>query len=221
MINTLDDYIYRSLPEEGDFHTNPGLEKKVGPDGRFLPFFGDTVVFDLKEDCKASLAVLQKELYAAAGEYLAQALAPETFHMTLHDLNNSPVLSPELEAAMERSRVAVKPILDSWRALPPIRMRASWLFNMVNTSIVLGLVPADEESRRQLEGMYMALENILPLGYALCPHITMAYYRPGCLYGAALEALRSALHPVELEAELGMDALYYQRFSDMNHYRNY
>lgn len=220
MINTLDDYIYRSLPEAGDFHTNPGLEKKVGPDGRFLPFYGDTVVFDLNDSCKARLTAIQNELYAAAGEYLAQPLSPETFHMTLHDLNNSPNLSPELEAAMERSRCAVKPLLDSWRGLPPVRMRASWLFNMVNTSIVLGLVPADEESRRQLEGMYMALENILPLGYALCPHITMAYYRPGCLYGAALETLRSALHPVELEVELGMDALYYQRFFDMNHYRN-
>ena len=40
MLNTLDDYIGHSLPEQGEFTTNPGLGRKVSPEGSFLPFRG-------------------------------------------------------------------------------------------------------------------------------------------------------------------------------------
>ena len=40
MLNLLEDYISRSLPEQGEFQTNPNLLKKVDWDGNFLPFYG-------------------------------------------------------------------------------------------------------------------------------------------------------------------------------------
>ena len=55
MLNTLDDYISRSLPESGGFQTAPGLALKVDAEGRFLPFYGNTVVFLLPEGVKARL----------------------------------------------------------------------------------------------------------------------------------------------------------------------
>ena len=89
---------------------------------------------------------------------------------------------------------------------------------MVNTSIVLGLAPAEEETRCRLDGMYTALESVVPLGYALTPHITMAYFKPGTYTQDDLNYLRQALHPVELDVELRFENLVYQEFTDMNHY---
>ena len=89
MLNTLDDYIWRSLPEDGDFCTNPGLTAKVDADGRILPYAGNTTVFLVDEAAKLRLAQLQDGLYAAAPELLAERLRPETFHMTLHSLEDA------------------------------------------------------------------------------------------------------------------------------------
>lgn len=218
MLNTLDDYIWRSLPEDGDFCTNPGLTAKVDADGRILPYAGNTTVFLVDEAAKLRLAQLQDGLYAAAPELLAERLRPETFHMTLHSLEDGgpdrPGLSELMRAAQERAR----PLLEGWRSGEPIRMRATWLFNMVNTSVVLGLAPADAGSYERLDAMYAALEAVKPLGYAMTPHITMAYYRPGCYARDQVEALRAALRPVELELTLGMDGLVLQDFADMNSY---
>lgn len=218
MINILEDYIFRSLPEWGDFTTNPGLTNKVNPIGDFLPFYGNTVVFDLRDETKRALQDLQEKLYRNAGWMLSQKLDPSTFHMTLHDLANGPELTEELKAKMAEAEKKAKPLLAQWQSLPPLHMKATWLFNMVNTSIVLGLAPADEETWRRLDEMYTELDSVVHLGYALTPHITMAYFKPGIWSQYDLNCLRKALCPVELEFELKMENLVYQEFIDMNHY---
>lgn len=218
MINILEDYIYRSLPEWGTFSTNPNLEKKVDKNGDFKPFYGNTVVFDLREETKQVLQNLQEELYQSAGWMLSHKLDPATFHMTLHDLVNAPEMTEELETGMTEAEVKAKQILTQWQNFPPLHMKTTWLFNMVNTSIVLGLTPADEETWRRLDEMYTALESVVPLGYALTPHITMAYFRPGAYTQYDLNCLRQALHPVELDVELRLEKSSYQEFKDMNHY---
>lgn len=220
MLNILEDYIWRSLPEWDDFATNPNLRKKVAGDGSFLPFYGNTTVFDLAAEAREALTELQTLLYAYAGFLLAQKLDPATFHMTLHDLENGSEYSDALQLRMQVAEGRVKQMLTQWKTGKPLRMKATWLFNMVNTSIVLGLTPADEVSRQRLDEMYMALESVVPLGYALTPHITMAYFKPGIYSQQELDCLRQALRPVELEVELRMENLVYQEFFDMNHYEN-
>ncbi len=215
MLNTLDDYIGRSVDPWAPFHTNPNLGKKVADSGAFLPYFGNTTVFLLDEETKTRLGTLQRELYDAVGWMLAEPLQPETFHMTLHDLVNGPVEDEALLARMAEAAPKARALVEAFRQGAPLHMEATWLFNMVNTSIVLGLRPADEESRRRLDQMYTALEGVVPLGYALTPHITMAYYRPGQWAG---EPLARALHPVELPVELSMEHLMLQNFRDMNTY---
>lgn len=219
MLNLLEDYVANSLPREGDFATNPNLTAKVGPDGAFLPFCGNTVVFELPEETKAALGQLQEELYRKAGWMLAQRLDPATFHMTLHDLVHGPERTEQLGAELAEAEEKAKGLLRLWRDQPPLRMRTTWLFQMVNTSVVLGLAPAAEDSWRRLDAMYTALEAVVPLGYGLTPHITMGYFRPGTYAQADLTGLRSALRPVTLPVVLSMEALAYQTFSDMNHYR--
>lgn len=218
MLNILDDYVWRSLPEWGDFSTNPNLTKKVNHIGGFLPFYGNTVVFDLSDETKQALQVLQEELYRNAGWMLSQKLEPSTFHMTLHDLVNGSELTEEMRTRMAEAEAKVKLILEQWKSQTPLHMKTTWLFNMVNTSIVLGLAPAEEESWRRLDEMYTTLEPVVALGYALTPHITMAYFKPGSYSQYDLDCLRKALHPVELDVELTMKNLEYQEFADMNHY---
>lgn len=220
MINLLDDYIWSSLPMQSDFRTNTNLRKKVNEQGNFLPFYGNTVVFDLDEATKKTLLSLQEELYRKAGWMLSQKLDSATFHMTLHDLVNAQELTDDLQYRMQEAEVKAKPILESWKEQPPLRMKATWLFNMVNTSIVLGLAPLDEETWCRLDEMYTELDSVVHLGYALTPHITMAYFKPGTYTQYDLNYLRQALHPVELAVELRLEKLHYQVFQNMNHYES-
>lgn len=219
MINTLDHYICKSLPEEGDFSTNPNLRKKVDEKGRFLPFQGNTTVFLLDDETKAKLQSLQQSLYDAAGEMLAGKLEPATFHLTLHDLVNGPEGTPGLEENIAAVKTRVKQMLARWQGMPPLKMHTTWLFNMVNTSIVLGLAPADEDSRSRLDKMYESLEEVVRLGYAMTPHITMAYFLPGTYSQEKISSLRAALKPVDMNVELRVEDLVYQIFRDMNHYK--
>lgn len=218
MLNLLEDYRFISLPESGDFTTNPNLRKKADNAGKLLPYFGNTTVFLLDDGTREKLKALQQRLHEAVGEMLSEPLAPETFHMTLHDLVNADRWTEELAAQVERTEEEAKGMIRQWRRFPNLKMRGTWMFNMVSTSIVLGLEPADEESYHQLDWMYGQLEEIVPLGYALTPHITLAYFCPGTYSQKQLDRLRGVLGPVSLEMELKMENLVYQTFRDMNHY---
>lgn len=49
-----------SLARTGGFRTSGGLTKKVAPDGYFVPFYGDTVIFMLPQLMIRWLAGLRK-----------------------------------------------------------------------------------------------------------------------------------------------------------------
>ena len=218
MLNLLYGYIENSLPE-GSLATAPGLRVKVDDAGRFLPFVGNTVVFLLNDAEKASLSALQDSLYAAAGHMLSQRLRPDTFHMTLHDLANG-APGEKTGSWMQEAEPIARDILADIKEkdLSPIAMRGTWMFNMVNTSIVLGLAPVDSEGETRLSRMYEALHTAVPLNYALTPHITLAYFKPGVYSGKEFETLRSTLKPADISVKLDMNKLVLQHFEDMNHY---
>lgn len=217
MLNLLKDYICDSLPE-GYLETGTNLLQKVDPQGHYLPFYGNTLVFLLDDTLRAALAAIQQHLYEAAPQMFAQPIDSATLHLTLHDLVNGNADTPELRRRMQQVRLDAAPFVNRWRTDAPLRLRGTWLFNMVNTSIVLGLEPLDKMSNIRLDAMYACLEGIVPLGYDLTPHITLAYFRPGAYDAAALEKLRPVLRPVQLEVTLSMDRLVFQEFTDMNHY---
>lgn len=219
MINTLKDYVANSLPETDAFATNANLVKKVDASGKLLPFFGNTVVFLLDDETKRGLKAVQDKLYAVAPEMLAEPLPEESFHLTAHDLANNPENTPELRAQMAEAAAKTLPLAHEVLPKKPIRMKATWAFNMVNVSIVVGWEPADEESRAALDKLYTTLEQVVTLGYALCPHITLAYFRPGVYEREAVDRLRAALQPVELELLLKPENLVLQNFTSMSDYR--
>lgn len=211
MINILSDYYPDSIPQV--LTTSGGAREKVDDTGALRPFPGNTVVFLLDEDTKTALQRIQARLHEKCGDLLAQPLEMSTFHMTLHDLANGALLLQQEEMAAQ-----AKAALDEIRALhlPPIPMKATWTFNMVSTSIVLGLEPEGEAAWAQLDSLYERFQKIRPLSYGLTPHITMAYFRPGVYEDTA--ALRQAVGPVELYLELDMEKLVLQDFDHMNAY---
>lgn len=227
MIDLLKDYIADSLQgcERKNipdirlraFETNQNLAQKV--ERRSLkPFYGNTIVFALDDAQKKLLSQYQKELYRVAGWMLADPLEQDTFHMTLHDLVNGPELTQELADRIEEARIEAEPLIQLWRSGPDLPMETTWLFNMVNTSVVIGLAPKDQETRERLSWMYRELNRIVPLGHKLTPHITMAYYAPGVYTSYDLNCLRFAFREVKEDITLKMENLVLQNFTDMNSY---
>ena len=171
-------FMWDSLPHEGGFTTSPGLRAKADPAGQLLPFYGDTVIFTLPREMIRWLTQVQDDLYAACGGYLAQKLDPETFHITLHDLQNSPAGWP---SGMPGNQKRAQTLLQTAReTLPPeVIVRSNCVFSMAGTSVVMGFEPAQESDCRTLMGLYRELQGVQPLSYPLTLHATLAYYRPG------------------------------------------
>ena len=210
-----------SLPS-GSMETNPGLSKKVDREGKFLEYQGNTVVFNLPWKVKEKILALQGELYRLCGEVLAERIEAATFHITLHDLVSGPP-SAGLEQEIKRTEhAAVRAVNELSGDKGGIRMRSTFLFNMVNTSMVLGFEPGDQESCLKLMGYYEIFQRIVPLDYPLTPHVTVAYFRPGRISEGQVCSLKKAVDFAKfqetLETKLTGEMLEYQVFSDMNHY---
>ena len=198
-----------SLPLQGDFCTSPGLGQKVDGTGWFKPYRGNTVIFRLGDveykqqkgrhspaKMQAQIEGIKTRLYARCGNMLAEPLPQCTFHITLHDLQSEGGAgSPEFIDQMEKSGRKAREIISGFRKYfhEPLRLRGTWVFNLVNTSIVLGFRPEDEDSCRRLMAMYQELQAAAFLPYPLTPHVTLAYYRPGAYGQEDLERLRQFL----------------------------
>lgn len=227
-METLEEFRFRtqsfnqnSLPLEG-METNPGLIKKVNQEGNFLEYRGNTVVFVLPREIKEKISVFQEKLYSLCREILAEPLEADTFHLTLHDLASGPP-SGSLEHRIRETRFgAAKKTAGLSREGETIRLRSTFLFNMVNTSMVLGFEPEEEESCQRLMRYYEAFQETVRLSYPLTPHVTVAYFRPGRISGEQIGRLQEAVDFVkareQLKLELTGAMLEYQEFSDMNHY---
>lgn len=209
---------------EDYIHMNPNLSGKVEWDNSFKPFFGDTTVFDLEETVKHKINEIVDSLYKHVPECFAERLISHTFHMTLHDLSNSPYL-PDIAAEVFENELKV---IEKSAFIPKnqkIRMKTKYIFNMVSNSLVLGLYPADEEEYEKLMELYDRMNDVKRLSYPLTPHITLAYYN---VHGFHAESARKLEQLIgewnqgisEMEIELDTANLYYQKFVNMNHYVN-
>lgn len=226
MLETLDGYrqrtgfMWQSLPGEGSLTTGAGLMKKVDWEGAFRPFFGDTVIFSLPEEDIRWLARVQDALYEELEECLAQRLSPDTFHITLHDLSNSPDGWP---SGMPGNNKRAKARLDAARSRLPasLHLRSTCVFSMVNTSLVMGFEPMAEKDCAALMTLYRSLDEVVRLRYPLTLHATLAYYRPGIYGQETLNKLNAALSRIgreRREVVLNLGELSYAEFDSMNRY---
>ena len=215
-------FIWDSLPHDGGMDTAPNLTAKVDGDGHLAPYAGSTIIFKLPEDVTRAIATVQDLLYQSCSGVLAERLDPDAFHITLHDLVSG---APGDELIEHISAVRGRAVEQTaWIAgsSETVRLRSTALFNMVNTSIVLGFAPADGCSCARLMDWYASFQKIVRLDYPLTPHVTVAYFRPGTLAPEQVAALRTVIGQVNcrgpITVELSSNAIEYQEFSDMNHY---
>lgn len=206
----------------GDFVPNPSVALKVGEDNAFRPFYGDTVVFDLHDAEKIILQEYAKLLHREVPEAFCEQLGESTFHMTLHDLSNS----PEKERAarcMPSNSSRLRVVLEDEPVAPQtIQMRSRAIFNMVNTSLVLGLYPVDEAEYEKLMALYQLVDYVKALPYPFTPHITLAYFSSTGFDSASarkLEQLIWRMNTMHLNFQLDTKRLVYQHFESMNDYR--
>ena len=202
------------------FRGRASLADKIDDGGRLKPFFGDTVVFDLDDEVKNRLKIMADRLYSAAGDCLAERLSSLTMHMTLHDLSNGTNLDLLREKMAENEEKIRRTSLPS----RTIKMKSTFVFNMVNTSLVLGLVPADEEEHIKLMELYDIFDGMLEAKYPLTPHITLAYFCPAGFGNEAKARLEATVNEINLDSQfeiiLNTKRLFYQHFFSMNDYRN-
>ncbi|MBQ8591517.1 MAG: hypothetical protein IJ485_02040 [Lachnospiraceae bacterium] len=204
------------------FHVSPAVVSKVGTDNQYKEFYGDTVVFDLDADTKKKVSEYVDELYKDASECFCEQLDYSTFHVTLHDLSNSPVLCEVADEVFENEIKIVKEVRAKIKP-QIIRMKTKCVFNMVDISLVLGLYPADEEEHRKLFALYDIVDGVKQLSYPLTPHITLAYYNCNGFDASSarkLEKIIRRLNDNTFEIILDTKRLYYQKFTSMNDYIN-
>ncbi|MDE7446579.1 MAG: 2'-5' RNA ligase family protein [Lachnospiraceae bacterium] len=204
------------------FKGNPSISQKVGKDNVFRNFYGDTIVFALDDIVKEKLAGYVELLYQSAPECFCERLVPHTFHVTLHDLSNAPVLRDVAEELFENELKVIEKMGEIQKQEKEIiKMKSKYIFNMVDTSLVLGLYPVNEGEYRRLMDLYSLFDTVKKLSYPFTPHITLAYYN---IDGFDLQAARrledavNKLNKNEIEIELNVNHLYYQKFRSMNDY---
>ena len=206
-------------------HFKPSLsvESKVNKDNSFKNFYGDTVVFDLDSEIKNKITNIIDMLYDKVPECFCEKIISDTIHMTLHDLSNSPTLSDVSQDIFNNEINLINKLTTVKIKHKSIRMKTKFIFNMVNTSLVLGLYPVNVDEYIKLIDLYGLVDEIKELPYPFTPHITLAYYNS---FGFSveskrkLEAVVNSLNKETFLIELDTYNLYYQKFTNMNNYIN-
>jgi len=197
------------------------IVKKVNHDGSFRSFFGDTVVFRINQKEQKQVEHIAKSLYKNFGDCFAEQIDAETYHVTLHDLASGNDLS-QIAVRMFENELAIKDAFGRYNfPQNPIKMKSTYLLNMVNTSIALVLIPNREADYQALMELKRVFQVISPLDYPFTPHITLAYFgRAGIDQNkiAALSTLVTELYSEPTYFSLHIDDLFYQKFISMNQY---
>ena len=106
-----------------------------------------------------------------------------------------------------------------------IKMKSKYIFNMVNTSLVLGLYPVNEKEYNKLMNLYYLFDDVKKLNYPLTPHITLAYYNVNGFDVDSVDKLKNIVRELnendsDFEIDLDVRQLFYQKFISMNEYIN-
>ncbi len=211
------------------FTPSKAVMQKVNLYNSFSEFYGDTVVFKLYEYDVSAINRLMDYLYSKAPECFCERLPLSTIHMTLHDLvsftNGSSIIEQMDDNLKRLTKLKDEHAFDVPGIASGIKMRTNYMINMVDTSIVLCLVPDTPDDYRKLISLYKVIdENVLKLSYPFTPHVTLAYYNRNGFnsYSAfKLQKLVSSLNANKsLTVFLGPLHLVYQRFSAMDSFED-
>lgn len=206
---------------QSGFATNPRLCRKVDGAGNFIPFYGDTIIYELNSDSLQLLTELQNHLYTAEPDCFAMPFSQNSFHLTLHELvsgNSLEKLKVQLNDNREKIRCIFRDLRDEEKE--SIHMKSTYVYDMARTSLVLGFNTDSEQDYRRLLNLYEKFEVIHPLAHLYTPHITLAYYKPGYFSGKTVRKLlklAEVLSQRSIEITLDFSRLKYVTFDNMNH----
>ena len=207
---------------EGSFKPDKRVFEKVNQDNRFKPFYGDTVVFDLDSRTKAKIEKEIKTLYNAAPECFCEKIKTDTIHLTLHDLSASDELENIAADVFSNEIKLLRILRDLPQQITVIRMRTNYIINMVSTSLVLALIPADGNEWNKLQQIYDTINKVRVCPYPyLTPHITLAYFNRNGFDVASADKLKATVYELNKNRfgiTLKTNRLYYQKFISMNEY---
>ena len=224
-----DDFLKRISYQQAELQLGDGLFKpdnrvyeKVDQDNGFKPFYGDTVVFDLDIPVKNKIFGIIDRLYKTAPECFCERIKADTIHMTLHDLSASDTLENVAAEVFDNEVKLLRILKENPQKPMTIKMKTNFIINMVNTSLVLALVPADEAEWNKLQQLYDLINQVKVCKYPyLTPHITLAYFNCDGFDEKSADKLKSAvlkLNKNSFGMALKTDSLYYQKFISMNDY---
>ena len=218
----VDGFQHDSLPHESALTTKPLLVEKVAQDGTLRPFFGNTMIFDLPQAVQLQIAQWQVTLHHRCGWMFAQSLAPDTLHMTLHDLLNGVDEAALAEPVRQTGEQAKNILAELCKDVQPIHLTSTLAFNMTNGSVCLGFAPDTEDDCARLMGMHARFQQVVALNYLLTPHVTLAYFKPGIYGPEEVAQLAGALAEINALPKVHLtvdgECLHYYRFEDMNTY---
>ncbi|WP_103062895.1 hypothetical protein [Actinomyces qiguomingii] len=211
-----------SVPDEPVFGLPASLEQKVVPRvGMLRPFHGDTIAYFLDDRARELVGVIANELHDRFGDSLSLPLPVEMAHVTLHDLHAGPDRE-RVWPVVEADAAKVAELVAQARTVGPIRTRCTTVFNLVNTSVVIGIRAVDEGGHHKLLSARRVFDKIVPSG-PFTPHITVAYYRPEAPTPLSPDKLRSALDELTGQVAgkavmLAPERLHVLRFDSMSNY---
>ncbi|MGN1432434.1 MAG: hypothetical protein ACI4XI_01915 [Ruminococcus sp.] len=207
---------------EGYFNPDGRVYEKVNPDNTFKPFYGDTVVFDLDSRTKTRIFKIIEKLYQSAPECFCQRLDKSTLHMTLHDLSAADSLDVVSSEVFQNEIKLLQILKDNPQKAQTIKMKTNFVINMVDTSLVLALVPADEAEWDKLQTLYDLVNAVKVCPYPfLTPHITLAYFNYNGFDTGSVQKLKAAVNEINRQSfdiTLNTNKLHYQKFTSMNDY---
>ncbi len=206
-----------------EWKVSENASMKFTPDGNFKEFLGDTVVIPLDEEDIRKVEVYQVDLYNRLGGYLAEKLPPETFHVTIHDLNNSLDTPENLEKRMEASGRICREIFEDLKALrgERIELVAAGITGGT-TGAGVAFKPRDSRSFEILIKLHRAFDVIRHMENYV-PHVTLGYYKPVKFSGSDLKEISGVLEDISKSVRgfgitLDVSNLSYQRFISMKDY---
>ena len=209
--------------DDRQFVPRDSLKSKVNPDNTFRNFYGDTVVFKLPTEVMWRTSSLIDALYKEAPECFAKRLPDESLHITLHDLVSSENVD-DVQADMNQN-AKVMSAIRFCKMIPhrAIRVRATYIINMINTSLVLAIQPSSKLDYQHIMKLYSIFDDVIKLPYRFTPHITLAYYNVNGFGAESIKNLTwivNKLNQGQSGFEFFVDTknLFYQSFLSMEEY---
>ena len=133
--------------------------------------------------------------------------------MTLHDLSNSTDLQEVSDQMQENENTLRNLLVEN-----PVPAQTI----SVNTAIVLGLYPEDEQEFTKLMSLHELVNGVQTLSYSLTPHITLAYFNRSSFGGETSQKLGQTVRTLNENSysfQLDTTRLFYQHFTSMNSYQ--